>query len=129
VLSLPKWLWVKLEELLGSFFILELDEDRALEKLLWGTAETNSIGRPIRSEESFDIELRAWLLIAKTFDIDRACFGLGSWSFGVVGNLALDLLSAFWAADLEEIAVSESSNHCRHWFKSLHATKGADLFN
>jgi len=100
VLPLPERLWVKFEELLRSFFILELDENRALEKLLWGTAKTNSIGWTKRSEESFDIELRAWFLVAKSFDVGGARFGLGSWSFGVVGNLALDLLSTFWAANL-----------------------------
>jgi hypothetical protein len=129
MLSLPEWLWVKLKELLGSFFILELDEDRTLEKLLWGTAKTNSIGWTKRSEESFDIELRAWFLVAKTFDVDGARFGLGSRSFGVVGNLALNLLSTFGAADLEKIAFSESSNYCRHRLKSLHATKVANLLN
>jgi hypothetical protein len=129
MLSFPKWLWVKLKELLRSSFILELDEDRPLEKLLWGTTKTNSISWTKRSEESFDIELRAWFLVAKTFDVDGARFGLGSRSFGVVGNLALDLLSTFRAADFEEITFSESSNYCRHWLKSLHATKVADLLN
>jgi hypothetical protein len=76
VLALPDRLVFKVKELLGSLLILELDEDRALEELVVGAAETNSIGRTVWSKESFDVELRAGLLIAKTFDIDGSCLNL-----------------------------------------------------
>ncbi len=57
VLTLPERLVFKVKELLGSLLVLELDEDRALEELVVGTTETNSIGRAVWCKESFDVEL------------------------------------------------------------------------
>lgn len=74
MLTLPQRLWFKCKEVLGSLLICKLDENRALEQPLWGTAKTNSICWTVLSKESLDIKLRTWLLIAEAFHVDESGF-------------------------------------------------------
>lgn len=102
MLPLPKWLGIKYKEILSSLVILELDENRSLEELIRSAAEANCVCGSIRSEESFNIELRARLLVAEALNIDRSGLGLRTRSVRIVGNLALHLLLSFRASDFKE---------------------------
>jgi hypothetical protein len=129
VLSLPERLRVKSKELLSNLITVKLNEDGALEELLVSTTKTNCSSGTVWCEESLDIELRAWLLIAKAFDIDGTRFCLCSWDCRIVRNLALDLFLAVCTSNLEDSAVSQCSNDSRQWLEALHASKLANVFN
>jgi hypothetical protein len=70
VLTLPTWLGIKLEELFSSLNILKLDEDRSLKQLFVSATKANRVNRAVWCKESFNVELRARLLITKAFGID-----------------------------------------------------------
>lgn len=72
MLSLPEWLGIKSKECLGRSIILKFDEDGALEQLLVGAAKAYRVGGTVWSEESFNVKLRAGLLITETLCVNGA---------------------------------------------------------
>jgi hypothetical protein len=129
VLALPQWLWFKCEEVLGSLLICKLDEHRSLEQSLLSAAKTNCVCRAVLGKEGLNVKLRAWFLITEAFDIDGSGFGRGLCGGRVVSLLAFDLLMAFWASNLKEMAFSECGDNGGYWFKSFHTAKFAYLCN
>lgn len=129
VLGLPERLGVKLEERIRSLFVLELDKDRALEELLLGATEANRVGGTVWGEESFDVKLRAGLLIAKTLCVDGSRLGLGSWGSGIICEFTPDFFETFGTSNFEELAISEGGNNSRMGTEALHATEGAKSRN
>jgi hypothetical protein len=128
-LALPEWLRVKSKEGISSGIIRELDEDRALEQLLWSATKANRVGGTIWGKESFNVKLRARLLVTKTFGVDGSRLGLGARGIRVVWLSAFNFFKTFWTSNFEEVAVSERSNNRTNWFEASHTTESTDCFN
>jgi hypothetical protein len=127
LLALPQWLWIKLEELLRSLFIRELDKYRSLEEFVITATKTNSISGTVRGKESFDIKLRAALLVTESLDIDGSSLSFGSGGGRIVWDLALDLFLALRASDFKEGRFAECCDDGGIWAEALHAPELADL--
>jgi hypothetical protein len=130
MLALPERLGVELQESFSGLLIMELHKDRSFEELILVTAKNNSVGGTVGGEESFNVELRAGLLVAEALCVDRSLLGLIAFRpSGVISDLALDLLFPLFANDIEESTVPKCSNDCFVWLITMHALEAVNVLD
>jgi len=120
-------LGAKFNELLREFFVLELDKDRALEKLFGGAPQLDVVDRTILGEESLNVELGGGNLVTESLNVDtRGLSGLLSIAAGLVGVLSFDGFLALLATDNEAGAFTEGSDDGSVGLESAHSLEGAE---
>ena len=135
IFTLVFWFWIKLKEILLQLFRSEFNENAAFEHLGIATAQPNCIGRSVRCEECFDIELCAWDFFSKALGIDAAWHSSILEDFDYLFDRSVIQAFRKWLDPLNAgVIISESENgrilHGRdNRFKGLevaHAFKGVD---
>lgn len=118
------------QEGLGALLGLELDKHRALEKILIRATETD--GRDIAAvlgEEILEVELGLGGFVTETLDVDSALGNVVLIDGEFVGLLALDLLLALLADNLEDAALLERAHKRRVVRVASHALEVVNVLD
>ena len=127
VVLLPLGRRVCLEELAGFLLIGECDKDGALEEALVCASKLDALNLAELGKEAFEVELSVGFLVTEALDINGGSLNLGLGGVQrLVRGLALDLLLALLARNVEELAVLESGNNGTVGLECSHALEGVE---
>jgi len=127
VMLLPLGRRVCLEELAGFLLIGECDKDGALEEALVCASKLDALNLAELGKEAFEVELSVGFLVTEALDINGGSLNLGLRGVQrLIRGLALDLLLALLARDVEELAVLESGNNGAVGLECSHALEGVE---
>jgi hypothetical protein len=127
VMVVPLGSRVHLDKFVGLLLVGKCDEDRALEEVLVRASELEALNLAELGKEALEIELSVGSLVTEALDVNGSSLDLGfGGGHGLIRGLALDLLLALLAGEVEDLAILESSNDGAVRLECSHALERVD---